>query len=274
MKVFAFSNLKGGVGKSMLTVYFARYSSAAGYRVLVIDADAQHTTTDGLLPYGPGVQSLYEAIHNDRWIENIVAGYQNVDVIPANWDLEKLNLQTTPTILRDAIRKIEAGGGDTPASPGEEPSPRHHSSYDIVLIDTPGTINLFTLAAVVASDRTVVPVRPDRDTLEATKQFIELVTQRLTLLPGIEERIYGAWNQFRGRVTESDHNTLAPQVEVAFEIFENRFYHAIIRDIKAISDRKQDFRPISTAKAFQNIYNPMADLFDEMLEAEHSVARF
>ena len=272
MRVFAFSNLKGGVGKSMLSVYFARYSSAAGYRTLVIDADPQHTTTDGVLTEAPGEQSLYEAIHSNRWIENIVPGYQGIDVIPANWDLEKVNLQTSPTILRDAITHISDASNIQDAPAGDPP--RHHSEYDLVVIDTPGTINLFTLAAVLASDRTVVPVRPDRDTLDASRQFIELVTQRLSLVPDIEERIYGAWNQFRGKLTESEHNTIAPYVSLAFEIFDNRFYEAIIRDIKAISDRKQDYRPISTAKAYQNIYHPLTDLFNEMLEAEHTVERF
>src|SRR5580698_543577 len=43
--VVACQNFKGGVGKSTTCVNFAHYLALQGYRVLVIDADSQATTT-------------------------------------------------------------------------------------------------------------------------------------------------------------------------------------------------------------------------------------
>jgi chromosome partitioning protein len=40
-----FSNLKGGVAKTTMSLHFAQYLAREGYRVLLVDADPQATTT-------------------------------------------------------------------------------------------------------------------------------------------------------------------------------------------------------------------------------------
>ena len=46
-KVISVSNQKGGVGKSTTVVNLAAYLGVKGYKVLVIDIDAQGNTTTG-----------------------------------------------------------------------------------------------------------------------------------------------------------------------------------------------------------------------------------
>src|SRR3546814_16038240 len=43
--IIPFQNFKGGVGKSTLAIHAAQYLAMRGYRVLLIDADAQASTT-------------------------------------------------------------------------------------------------------------------------------------------------------------------------------------------------------------------------------------
>ena len=48
-KVVSFINMKGGVGKTTLSLGVADYLSEQGYNVLVIDADPQFNSTQALL---------------------------------------------------------------------------------------------------------------------------------------------------------------------------------------------------------------------------------
>lgn len=47
-----FSNLKGGVAKTTMSLHFAQYLAREGYRILLIDADPQATITGafGFIP--------------------------------------------------------------------------------------------------------------------------------------------------------------------------------------------------------------------------------
>ena len=48
-KVISFINMKGGVGKTTLSLGVADYLADAGYSVLIIDADPQFNSTQALL---------------------------------------------------------------------------------------------------------------------------------------------------------------------------------------------------------------------------------
>ena len=92
MKIASFFNVKGGVGKTTLTILTSMALSQEGKKILIIDADTQANLT----------QFLYKVNHNDKTIfsaltENISADkliikspnktYPNVDLIPADLSL-------------------------------------------------------------------------------------------------------------------------------------------------------------------------------------------
>lgn len=96
MKIASFFNVKGGVGKTTLTILTSMTLSQEGKKILIIDADTQANLT----------QFLYKVNHNDKTIfsaltENISADkliikspnktYPNVDLIPADLSLFVLN---------------------------------------------------------------------------------------------------------------------------------------------------------------------------------------
>ena len=56
MKIVSFFNVKGGVGKTTLTILTAMTLSKEGSKVLIIDADTQANLT----------QFLYKVSHNDK----------------------------------------------------------------------------------------------------------------------------------------------------------------------------------------------------------------
>ena len=56
MKIVSFFNVKGGVGKTTLTILTAIKLSKQGHKILIIDADTQANLT----------QFMYKIIHNDK----------------------------------------------------------------------------------------------------------------------------------------------------------------------------------------------------------------
>lgn len=154
MQVLSVSSLKGGVGKTTVALGLASAALDRGMRVLVIDVDPQCDATTGLsatsefgtsvsevlqTPKGPVVR---RAIVESHWSHSKDA---KMDVMVGSPRILMLD-SPKPTIeevwrLEQALSHLE----------GE---------YDLVIIDTPPSINALTRTAWVASDRVVLVSEP------------------------------------------------------------------------------------------------------------------
>lgn len=164
-------NMKGGVGKSTLTVNLAWHFAAYGSwnkRVLVVDLDPQFNASQYLL----GV-SAYEKILTSKQ--------------PTVWDIFEQGTKTpgakpslpAPTDVIQAHKKFPKGGSIdlipsrlelaySLKNPGQNKE-RHLSKllklvedqYDLILIDCAPTESVLTTAAYLSSDWLLVPVKPE-----------------------------------------------------------------------------------------------------------------
>lgn len=186
-------NQKGGVGKSSITVNLAAISAHQGYRTLVIDLDPQSNSSQYILgsahnneklpSFSPNILHFFEEVvgtHQNKGIIGSAIGsllnskpkgldavihqspFTNLSVIPASAELGTLEhaLEAKHKIykLRDAITKLSA-------------------NFDRIYIDTPPAFNFFTLSALIAADRVLIPFDCDVFSHRALLTLLENVLE-------------------------------------------------------------------------------------------------
>jgi chromosome partitioning protein len=147
MKVICVAQQKGGVCKTTATLSLSAAWAREGSRVLMIDADPQANLTRNILDYehlASDISSVYAGkIGLSEAITPTPTG--NLFIAPARTALNRVeNLErslSTYMVLRREIPKLDGG-------------------FDRVVIDTPPSLGLFTVSALLAASHVLVPVQP------------------------------------------------------------------------------------------------------------------
>jgi chromosome partitioning protein len=181
MKTIAIYHNKGGVGKTTVSTSLAAAFSRKGYKVLLIDIDGQANSTfaTGLIKFQFEEEddirdrNIYHTIaSSDRdFIEEIVrkSSYFNepeIDVLPAHIDLIKYQeILTTKMASRNRLlTKLK----------------RIENSYDLVIIDTPPSRDIYAEAALITADYLIIPsdLKPFANQgLPTVKEFITIINE-------------------------------------------------------------------------------------------------
>lgn len=175
-QVISFINMKGGVGKSTLVVNVA-YALARnhGKKVLLIDVDPQFNASTYLM-----TSEEYIAHRDDEKKRTVVDIFQPKETrhFDSIKGIKKKKKKIKHKLTSYAARIYENGGqldlipSDLrliviqDSERGTENRLRNFinekaGDYDYVLIDCPPTISIFTQAAILASNKYLVPIKPD-----------------------------------------------------------------------------------------------------------------
>jgi chromosome partitioning protein len=143
--VLAFANQKGGVAKTTSTLNLAAALAEKDFRVLCVDMDPQGnlTMSQGLNPDSIE-RSMFDVLVHRLPIDQVIHKAE-IDLAVSSIDLAGAELALSSMIGRE--RALEKAL--TPMK-GE---------YDYVLIDTPPSLGLLTINALVAADGVIVPVQ-------------------------------------------------------------------------------------------------------------------
>jgi chromosome partitioning protein len=172
-RVIAFANQKGGVAKTTTTLNLGVAFKEKGLRVLAVDLDPQGnlTMSQGFNPDAVE-RSMYDVLVNRLPIEEVIQQAE-VDVAVSSLDLAGAELALSSMIGRErALEKALA--------PVKE-------NYDFVLIDTPPSLGILTINALVASDGVIVPVQCEYLSLRGLVQLENTLSMiRENLNPHVE----------------------------------------------------------------------------------------
>lgn len=158
----AVSNLKGGVGKTETAVDLGKKIAIEGLRALLLDFDAQGTSTlisSGLIP---DLELQYEdtitntLVNDPTKIRDIIlkTHFDGFDIIPAN-----LAIQDCDLILPNERDNNQKRLG-SPFLRLKEALKLIKNQYDVILIDCGPNLGTLTLNAILACDGMIIPIPP------------------------------------------------------------------------------------------------------------------
>lgn len=166
-KIYAVASQKGGVGKTTTTLNFGIWLAKIGYKVLLIDADAQGSLTASLGYPEPDsipdtLATVLEKEVNDETYDpkryGIINHDEGIDLLPCNIELSGLevalvNVWSREMILSRYIEKIK-------------------DNYDYIIIDCMPSLSLMTINAFAVADRVIIPVQAAYLSLKGLEQLI------------------------------------------------------------------------------------------------------
>src|SRR5882757_733892 len=139
------ANNKGGITKTTSTINLGYGLARRGYRVLIVDVDAQCNTTYSLTGKMDHEQTLFDVLINGTKMVDIILATraENLYLAPSSINLSAADLlmASAPGRERKLSRALVQVDG-----------------YDFVLIDTPPNLGVLTVNAFVACTDVIIPV--------------------------------------------------------------------------------------------------------------------
>lgn len=182
MKILSICNFKGGTGKTVTACNLAAILAREGKRVLLIDADAQHNSSDffGADPEGCTLTDVLEGTGEPTAADNVQeTTLDNLDILAADMGLLRLDLAAILTQDNAALRRMD----------DFLYALREDGEYDVIVIDCPPSFTAASVAALVNSDEVLMPTRSDafsrNGVLEIREQLENVGLRLLRPLPRI-----------------------------------------------------------------------------------------
>jgi chromosome partitioning protein len=228
-KTIAVCNQKGGTGKTTTTINLASALAVLGKKTLIVDMDPQGNASSGVgVNKNEIKESLYEVIIHKIPVSRglLKTDFTNLDIIPCNINLtgaeiELVGVLSRETRLKKALEPIK-------------------EDYDFIFVDSPPSLGLLTLNALVAADSILVPIQCEFYALEGVAQLlntISLVKEGLNQDLHVEG-VLMTMADFRTNLTTEVINEIK-------NYFKNKVYNTIIPRNIRLSEAPSFGKPIN-----------------------------
>lgn len=245
MKVYAFHNCKGGVGKTTASANIAYNMAVKGKKVLVIDEDPQSNLTPYFTKQNENGKTIRDVFRSPQNICKCIyrTKYNYIDIIKGSTRLTEKDAESRDDILREALEYVQQ---------------RH---YDVVIIDCRPSFEALARNAIAASDVLVTPVILDgfcRDNLILEQQ---LYMDMLNEYP--QQKI--SWQIFANKFGYGSHREI---LEDLIERHDYPFAENCVSERAAVVKASDLRKPLCRHRHSNAAARDFLDLTEELLNLE------
>ena len=247
MEIIAFINHKGGVAKTSSCHSVGAGLAQRGYKVLLIDMDAQGSLSSIVRANRQGATTL-EVLLRRATAAQAIQSVGVFDIIAGSEGLAAEGILTATGKeyrLREALQSLQRG-------------------YDYVLLDCPPSLGITTINALTAADSCIVPCQADTLSLEALQQLSPTIdTIRKYTNPKL--RIRGILiTRYNGRAILS--REAVEMLEAQADAMGTRVYTSKIRECISVKEAQAMREDIFTYAPRCNAAHDYTNLINEIIE--------
>jgi len=235
--ILAITNQKGGVGKTTTAINLSAALAAKGLRTLLVDLDPQANSSMSFLDVHGLTRTVFDVLTDSSvsMAEIVVLAEKvpNLSIAPSSITLAKIESKLLGELdshfrLKDALGNIA-------------------DQFDFVVLDTPPTLGIITVNALVAASHVLIPIQSSYFALEGTDDLLETIDK-------VKQRANPQLQILGAVITLHDKRTLLSRdiVEQIRKVFGDRLFETMItksvrlEESPAYKDSIFTFAPRST----------------------------